>query len=167
MAKYDGIYLYDIYIDSRYNIDDEDIRFVKKYGYYLIDNPDNPDVTSTDHEYFIIHDDLFDRVLETDHNSDILLKVINKEVSLTSINDNGTDSRSKLMNRSEIVSSIHQLKRKRQKKVHVYSQKSIDRFVLIVVNPPPKLTDQEKYSISTSFGYYSQGLGNMARPIST
>ena len=101
MEKYDGLSIYDIDIKIRYTIDDEDIHFVNKYGYAIIDHPDNPDVTSTDHEYFLIHDDLFDRFLETDHNSDIILKVINKELSLTSINDNGTDSRSKLRNRSE------------------------------------------------------------------
>ena len=37
------------------------------------------DGTSTDHECFCIHDDLFDRILETDQNSDIILKVIHKE----------------------------------------------------------------------------------------
>ena len=38
------------------------------------------------------------------------------------------------------------------KKVHDYSQKYIDDFSMIVVNPPPKLTDQEKRSIVVFFG---------------
>ena len=42
-------------------------------------NIDHLDGTSTDHEYFCIHDDLFDRILETDQNSDIILKVIHQE----------------------------------------------------------------------------------------
>ena len=66
LAKYVGISLYDIYMEKRYSIDDKDIHFVKGYGYYLIGNPDHPDGTSTDHEYFCIHDDLFKRILEID-----------------------------------------------------------------------------------------------------
>ena len=45
---------------------------------------------------------------------------------------------------------------KRQKKVYDYSQKSIDYLKLIVVNPPLNLTNEEKRSIATSFGYSSQ-----------
>ena len=73
MAKYGVISLYDIYFGKRYSIDDEDIHFVKGDIYALIGNPDHPDGISTDHEYFCIHDDLFDRILETDKNSDIIL----------------------------------------------------------------------------------------------
>ena len=61
---------------------------------------------------FSIHDDLFDKFIETDQNSDIVLNVINKDISMPSIYDNGTDSRSKLRNRSEMVSHHHQLQRK-------------------------------------------------------
>ena len=63
---------------KRYSIDDEDINFIKVYVFALIGNTDHPYGTSTDHEYFCIHDDLFDIILETDHNSDIALKVIHK-----------------------------------------------------------------------------------------
>ena len=35
----------------------------------------------------------------------------------------------------------------------------IGDFRLIVVNPSPKLTDREKFSIATSFGYSSQDQG--------
>ena len=68
LENYCGISLYDIYIEKRYTIDDEDLPFVKKYGYDLIGNPDNPDGASTDHAYFLIHDDLFDRILEIGQN---------------------------------------------------------------------------------------------------
>ena len=88
LDKYVGLSLYYIVYEKRYPIDDEDIQFVKGYGYDLIGNPDHPDETSTDQEYFFIHDDLFDIILETDHNSYITLKVIHKEVSFSSINDN-------------------------------------------------------------------------------
>ena len=56
----------------------------------------------------------------------------------------------------ERVTPHRQLQRKRQKKVHDYSQKLIDDFKLIVVNPSPKLTDQEKKSIMNYFDYSSQ-----------
>ena len=82
LGKYGGLSLYDIDIERRYIIDYEDITFVKKYGYVLIVNPENPDGTSTDHEYIFFYSDLFGRILETDQNSDILLKVINIAMSL-------------------------------------------------------------------------------------
>ena len=63
LGEYDGLYLYDIDIERIYIIDYEKIHFVNKYGYALIGNPENPCGTSTDHEYFLIHDDLFDRIL--------------------------------------------------------------------------------------------------------
>ena len=63
MAKYGGLSLYDIYFGKIYSIDDEDIHFLKVDVYALIGNTDHPDGTSTDHEYFSLHDDLFDRIL--------------------------------------------------------------------------------------------------------
>ena len=108
LATYGGLSIYDFDFEKRYYIDDEDIHFVKGYGYDLLGNPDNLDGTSTDHEYVLVHDDLFDRILETDQNSDIVLKVINKDVSLPSINDNGTYLRSKMSNRYEYVSPLIQ-----------------------------------------------------------
>ena len=55
-----------------------------------------------------------------------------------------------------MVPPLHQLQRKGQKKIDDYSQKSIDYFKLINVNPSPKLIDQENLSIATSFGSSSQ-----------
>ena len=86
MAKYGGLSLYDIDTEKRYSIDDKEIQFVKGDEYTLIGNSDHPDGSSTDHEYFCIHDDLFDIVLETEQNSDITLNVIHRETSLSSIN---------------------------------------------------------------------------------
>ena len=79
LAKYWGLSLYDIDFEKRYSIDDEDIKFLKGYGYALIGNWDHPDGTSDDHESFFINYDLFNKILETDQNSDISLKVIHKE----------------------------------------------------------------------------------------
>ena len=60
--------------------------FVKGDGYAFSGNPDHSDGTSTDHKYFCINYGLFERILETDQDSDIILKVIHKETSLSSIN---------------------------------------------------------------------------------
>ena len=79
-------------MEKIYSIDDKGIRFVKGYIYDLMGNPYHPNGNSTYREYFCIHDDLFDRILETDQNFDITLKVIHKEPSFSSINDNRYDS---------------------------------------------------------------------------
>ena len=50
LTKYGGLSLNDIDTDRRYNINDEEIQCLKKDGYALISNPNNPDVTSTDHD---------------------------------------------------------------------------------------------------------------------
>ena len=67
---------------KRYTIDNEDILFVKGYGYTLIRNPDRPDGTLKYCEYFIINDDLFDRILAMDQNSDNALNINFKDVLL-------------------------------------------------------------------------------------
>ena len=115
MDKYGGLYLYDIDTEKRYSIDDEEFRFVKLDQYALIGNPDHPDGTSTDHAYYCIHDDLFDRILETEHNYDIKLKVIHKETSFSSINVKISNSRSDKNSMSEMVTLCHQLQEKGQK----------------------------------------------------
>ena len=89
--KYGRLSLYDIDFEKIYSIDDEEINFVKGDGYALIGNPGHPYGTLTGHSSFFIHDDLFKRILETDQNSDIELRVIHKYVSLSSINDNSKD----------------------------------------------------------------------------
>ena len=86
LAKYVGLYLYDIDMEKIYSVDDRESHFVKGDGYALIGNPDYPDGNSTDHEYFCIHYNVFDRILETDQKSDIKLKVNHKEPSFSSIN---------------------------------------------------------------------------------
>ena len=43
LAKYGGLYHYDIDFQKRYYIDDEVIHFVKGDEYALIGNPDHPD----------------------------------------------------------------------------------------------------------------------------
>ena len=143
LSNYGRLPLYDIDMDKRYSIDDKEIHFVKGDGYALIGNPDHPDGTSTYHEYFCIHDGLFGRILETDQNSDIILKVIHKEPIFPSIYVKRSNSILEKNSMSEMVTPHHQIQRKIQKKYHDYSQKSINDFNLVIVNPSPKLTDLE------------------------
>ena len=82
--------------------------------------------------------------------------MIHKDPSFLSINVNISNSRSENNSMSEMVTPCHQLQRKRQKNVHDYSHKQIDDFKLIIVNPSPKLTDQENKSVMNYFDYYSQ-----------
>ena len=56
---------------------------------------------------------------------------------------------------SEMVTPRHQLQRK-LRKIHDYSQKSINDFELVLVKPSPKLTDQEKKHVRNYFDDSSQ-----------
>ena len=86
LAKYGGLYLYEIDTEKRYSIDKKEMNFVKGEGYALIGNPYFPYGFSTDHDYFCIHAVFFYRILATEQDSDITLNVIHRETSLPSIN---------------------------------------------------------------------------------
>ena len=120
------------------------MHFVKGEGYALIGNPDFPDGSLTDHKYFCIHDNLFDRILATEQDFDITLNLIHIETSLPSINVKISNQRSEKCSMSEMVSPCHHIQRKRRKKMNDYSQKSIDDFELVLVTPSPKVTDQSR-----------------------
>ena len=156
LAKYGGLSLYDIYTEKIYSIDDKEIRFVQGDGYALIGNPDHPDGSSTDHEYFCIRDDLFDRILATDQDYYISLNLIHRETSLPYINIKRSSKRSEKCSMSEMVTPRHQLQIKIRKNIIDYSQKSIDDFELVLVEQSPKLTDQEKRYVRNSFDALSQ-----------
>ena len=55
LSKYGGLSLCDNDTEKRYSIDEKEMYFVKGEGYALIGNPDFPDGSSTDHEYFYIN----------------------------------------------------------------------------------------------------------------
>ena len=109
LEKYEGLSIYDIDTEKRYSIDDREIHFEKRDRYALIGNSYHIYGTSTDNEYFCIHDDLFDIILETDQNYDITLKVIHKEPSFPSINARRYNSISEKNTMSEMVTPCHQL----------------------------------------------------------
>ena len=64
LEQYGSLCLYTIGIERRYTIDDEDIYCLNKVWYDLIGNQGILDGTSTDHAYFLIHDDLFEIILK-------------------------------------------------------------------------------------------------------
>ena len=120
LEKYSCLSPYDIDLMKVYTIDNEDIRFGGKVGYDLIGNSDHPGASSSFHQYFLIHDDMFDIILATDHNTYIALSITPKDVLFPSIN-NSTHSSYKLSKRSEIVSPPCQFQNKRHKIVNEYS----------------------------------------------
>ena len=58
-------------------------------------------------------------------------------------NDSNIDTSNKSRNKSEIVLASQTLHRKRNKTVNEYSNKYIDDFKLIVVDPSTKITDKK------------------------
>ena len=62
LAKYGGLSLYDIDTEKRYSIDEKEMHFVKGEGYALIGNPYFTYGSSTDHEYFFIHEDFTSQI---------------------------------------------------------------------------------------------------------
>ena len=56
-------------------------------------NIDEPDVNSTDREYFFIHDDLIDKNISTIHNKDVSLDIIQNMLSLPKIDDSSNNLR--------------------------------------------------------------------------
>ena len=62
LAKYVSLALYDEYMEKRFIIDHEQLEYDKNVVWNLIGITEKPDGTLSDHEYFCIYDDLFDRI---------------------------------------------------------------------------------------------------------
>ena len=60
LTKYDSLDLYDEYVKKISIIDHEELHLDINYGWTLIGITDEPNCSMTNHEYFCIHDDLFD-----------------------------------------------------------------------------------------------------------
>ena len=60
LSKYGSLYLYDEDLEKRFIIDHEQLKFNKNARWDLIGIPKKPDGALSDHEYFCIHDDIFD-----------------------------------------------------------------------------------------------------------
>ena len=74
IAKYGSLDLYDEYLKERFIIYHEQLEFDKTDGWNLIGIPEKEDGTLSDHEYFCIHDDLFDRIKSTHQDQMFLWK---------------------------------------------------------------------------------------------
>ena len=66
IAKYGSLALYDEYLSKIFIIDHEQLQFDKTDGWTFIVITEKEDGSLSDHEYFCIHDDLFDRIKSTD-----------------------------------------------------------------------------------------------------
>ena len=75
LEKYGGLSLYDEDLKKGYKIDNGGINFVKNYGLDWILNTNEPDGTSTDHEYLPIHNNLLGRILAKNNNVGISSKI--------------------------------------------------------------------------------------------
>ena len=62
LAKYGSLAVYDEDLEKRFIINHEQLQFNKTDGWTLIGIPDKEDGTLSYHDYFCIHDDLFDRI---------------------------------------------------------------------------------------------------------
>ena len=105
---------------------------------------------------FCINEDLFDRILATEQDSDITLNLIHRETSLPSINVKRSSQISEKNSMSEMLTPRHHIQRKIRKKMNEYSQKSIDDFELVLLTPSPKVTDQENKCVRNYFDVSSQ-----------
>ena len=79
LAKYDTLALYDIDMGKISIIDHEQLPFDKNSGWALIGNPEEPDSSLLDHEYFCILDYLFDIIQSTRQEKITMWKFISNE----------------------------------------------------------------------------------------
>ena len=100
----------------------------------------------SDHQYFCIHDDLFDRIQSTHQDRNILWRFILNEPNEDEYNSEATEIHNdNIQNKKRTdnkYSTKHTLHRRRQKKVD-YRKNSFDAFRVIIVDPPPKLNSDE------------------------
>ena len=76
LAKYGSMDLYDEYMEKRFIIDHEQLKFDKNARWTLIGILEKPDGHFSDHEYFCINDDLFDIIQSTHQDRNIMWKFI-------------------------------------------------------------------------------------------
>ena len=79
LKKCGSLDLYDEDLDKRFIIGHKQLQFDKNSGWTLIEIPDKPDGTFSDHEYFCIHDDLFDRIQSTSQDRNIMWEFISNK----------------------------------------------------------------------------------------
>ena len=81
IAKYGSMVLYDIDLEIIFIIDHEKLQFDKNTGLKFIVNPEEPDASLLDHEYFFVQDYLFDRTQSTHKDKTFIFKFISDNIS--------------------------------------------------------------------------------------
>ena len=76
LSKYGSLDIYDENLKYIFIIDHEKLQYDKTDEWTLIGIPEKEDGNLSDHEYFCIHVDLFDRIQSTHQNINILWKFI-------------------------------------------------------------------------------------------
>ena len=154
IEKYGSLALYDEDLKKIIIIDHDILELNKTDGCTLIGIPEKENGTLSDHEYFLIHDDIFDIIQSTHQDRNILWKFISNEP-----NENESHSKTTEIHNYNIqntkrtttnYSTKHTLQRKGQKNVD-YRKKIFDDFRLMVLDPPPKLNSEESDCLSICF----------------
>ena len=121
LEKYGSLALYDEDLEKIFIIDHEQLQFDKNAGWTLIGIPEKEDGTLSDHEYFCIHDDIFDRIQSTHQDRNIMWRFISNEPNengyqseATEIHDDNIQNKKRSVT---IKSTKHTDQRKRQKTV--------------------------------------------------
>ena len=76
LAKYGSLAIYDEDTEKIFIIDHAKLELNKNAGWTLIGIPEKPDGNLSDYEYLCIHDDLFDRILSTHQNRNVIWRFI-------------------------------------------------------------------------------------------
>ena len=117
--KYGSLGLYDEYLEKRFIIDHEQLKFDKNNVWDLFGIYNKPDGTFSDHEKFCIHDDLFYKIKLTHQDKNIMWKFISNEPNENDFLSEATeicDDKIQTNNRTiSKKSPKHTLQRKRQK----------------------------------------------------
>ena len=107
------------------------------------------------HEYFCIHDDLFDRIKATHQDQLFLWKFSFNELNEDESQSEATETHNdRIQNKKRTAtkySTKHNLQRKRQKPVE-YRKNSFDDFRLMIVDPHPKLDSDELELLPNCYG---------------
>ena len=155
LAKYGSLAVYDEDLEKLFIIDHEQLKFDKTDGWTFIGIPDKEDGSLSDHVYFCIHDDIFDRIPSTRQDQTFLWKFLFNEPNEDESQSEAIETyNDKIQNKKRIAnrySTKHTLHRKRQKPAD-YRNNSFYDFRLIIVDPHPKLDSDESEFLSNCYG---------------
>ena len=81
LARYGSLDQYDEYLEKIFIIDHEQLKLDKHTGWTFIEMRGKSNGTFSDHDYFCIRDDLFDRTQATHQDRNIMWKIIRSETN--------------------------------------------------------------------------------------